>query len=100
MNVIVIQLIGDHIRKKWEHNKQLITDNLKKLGIDKIWDDYDEDGSGDLDKEETKKFVIDTMKRLGVDEGFTDEAFNEMFDSIDDDGSGVLGKPEMVILLK
>ncbi len=40
------------------------------------------------------------MKRLGVDEGFTDEAFNEMFDSIDDDGSGVLGKPEMIILLK
>jgi len=23
--------------------------------IDQIWDTYDEDGSGDLDKEETKK---------------------------------------------
>ena len=40
------------------------------------------------------------MKKLGVEGGFTDEAFNEMFDSIDDDGSGVLGKDEMVILLK
>jgi len=27
---------------------------------------------------------LDTLKRLGVEEGFTDEAFNEMFDSIDE----------------
>jgi hypothetical protein len=25
--------------------------------IDGIWQEYDEDGSGDLDKEETRKFV-------------------------------------------
>jgi hypothetical protein len=30
--------------------------------IDKIWDTYDEDGSGDLDRVETKKFVIDTLE--------------------------------------
>ena len=40
------------------------------------------------------------MKRLGVEEGFTDEAFNEMFDSIDEKNSGTLGKPQMIILLK
>ena len=44
---------------------------------------------------------MDTLKKLGIPaEDFTDEAFNEMFDGIDDDGSGLLGKDEMVILIK
>ncbi len=44
---------------------------------------------------------MDTLKKLGVPpDVLTDEAFNEMFDAIDDDGSGVLGKDEMVILIK
>ena len=44
---------------------------------------------------------MDTLKKLGVPaEDFTDDAFNEMFNAIDDDGSGVLGKAEMVILIK
>ena len=44
---------------------------------------------------------MDTLKKLGVPaDVLTDEAFNEMFDAIDEDGSGVLGKDEMVILIK
>jgi len=44
---------------------------------------------------------MDTFKKLGVPaEDFTDDVFNEMFDAIDDDGSGVLGKDEMVLLIK
>jgi hypothetical protein len=31
---------------------------------------------------------------------FTDDIFNEMFNAIDDDGSEILGKDEMVILIK
>lgn len=30
--------------------------------INQIWDTYDEDGSGDLDKAETKRFVMDTLE--------------------------------------
>jgi hypothetical protein len=48
--------------------------------IDQIWDTYDEDGSGDLDKEETKKFVLDTLEQLGAADNFTDEDFNKIFD--------------------
>jgi len=44
---------------------------------------------------------LDTLKELGVPaDVLTDETFNEIFDSIDEDGSGVLGKDEMVILIK
>ena len=44
---------------------------------------------------------MDTLKKLGIPaDVLTDEGFNEMFNSIDDDGSGVLGRDEMVILIK
>merc|ERR1712100_743692 len=33
--------------------------------IDQIWETYDVDKSGELDKEETKKFVQDTLGNLG-----------------------------------
>ena len=40
--------------------------------INQIWDKYDKDNSGSLDKEETKQFVIDTMMEEGE---FDDESF-------------------------
>jgi hypothetical protein len=33
--------------------------------VDEIWAKYDVDGSGDLDKSETKQFVEDTLCVLG-----------------------------------
>ena len=44
--------------------------------IDQIWDTYDVDKSGALDKDETKKFVQDTLGNLGAeyDDGETNEA--------------------------
>ena len=38
--------------------------------INSIWDMYDKDKSGSLDREETKQFVMDTLmeKRIEVEE--------------------------------
>ncbi len=47
--------------------------------IDQIWDTYDVDKSGALDKQETKKFVQDTLGNLGSGDEFSDEAFDEVF---------------------
>ena len=47
--------------------------------IDQIWEQYDADGSGELDKEETRKFVSDTLGNLGGGGEFSDEAFDEVF---------------------
>ena len=33
--------------------------------IDQIWNSYDMDRSGSLDKEEAKKFVQDTLRNVG-----------------------------------
>ena len=69
--------------------------------IDQIWDTYDKDKSGALDKDETKAFVKDTLGNLGGgDDGFSDEAFDEVFKTFDKDGSGTVEKAEMVVFIK
>ena len=64
--------------------------------IDQIWDTYDVDKSGALDKAETKKFVQDTLGNLGSGDEFSDEAFDEVFATFDKDGSGQVEKTEMI----
>ena len=65
--------------------------------MDEIWSKYDDDNSGELDKEEAKLFVQDTL--AGVDaesNGFSDEDFDACFLLFDKDGSGSIDKSEMV----
>ena len=68
--------------------------------IDQIWDTYDVDRSGYLDKDETKKFVKDTLGNLSGGEEFSDEAFDEVFSTFDKDKSGTVEKAEMVVFIK
>ena len=68
--------------------------------IDQIWDTYDDDKSGQLDKAETKKFVADTLGNLGSGDEFSDTAFDEVFGTFDKDGSGTVDKQEMVQFIK
>jgi hypothetical protein len=42
-----------------------------KAVIEQIWDTYDADKSGDLDKEETWRFVKDTLGNLGSGDDFS-----------------------------
>ena len=58
--------------------------------IDQIWDTYDVDRSGELDKDETKKFVKDTLGNLSGGDEFSDEAFDEVFSTFDKDGKAIL----------
>ena len=68
--------------------------------IDQIWETYDVDKSGALDKEETKKFVQDTLGNLGSGDEFSQEAFDEVFATFDKDNSGTVEKEEMVTFIK
>ena len=68
--------------------------------IDQIWETYDVDKSGALDKEETKKFVQDTLGNLGSGDEFSDDAFEEVFKTFDKDNSGTVEKGEMVTFIK
>ena len=64
--------------------------------VDQIWNTYDVDKNGYLDKEETKKFVQETLGYLGSGEKFYQEAFDEVFAEFDKDKSGTVEKSEML----
>ena len=68
--------------------------------VNDIWAEYDKDGNGYLDKDETKKFVQDTLGNLGSGDEFSQEAFDEVFSTFDKDNSGTIEKAEMVVFIK
>ena len=70
--------------------------------VDEIWDVFDDDNSGFLDKEETKKFVESTMKDMNDDDHYelSEEDFEQTFAYFDVDGNGVIERAEMIKFIK
>ena len=68
--------------------------------VGQIWETYDADRSGALDKRETRKFVQDTLGNLGSGDEFSDDAFSDVFATFDKDGSGTVEKGEMAVFVK
>jgi Ca2+-binding EF-hand superfamily protein len=68
--------------------------------INQIWDAYDADKNGELDKEETRKFVQDTLGNLGGKDEFSEDAFDEVFQTFDEDNSGTIEKSEMLMFIR
>ena len=64
--------------------------------IDIIWEKYDEDDSGQLDKAESKPFINEIFGDLSQDKETADELFENIFNEFDDDRSGTIDKDEML----
>ena len=67
--------------------------------VDNIWAEYDKDGSGKLNKEETKAFVKFNLSCSGEEE-FPDEEYEACFAEFDKNGSGTIEKDEMAAFIK
>ena len=63
--------------------------------VDDIWAEYDKDGSGSLDKEETKKFVKNTLSEMNDSGEFSEADFEACFKEFDKDGSGYITKGDL-----
>ena len=68
--------------------------------VNELWPDYDKDGSGQLDREETKKFVQNTLSEMNDSGEFSEADFDACFKEFDKDGSGTIEKDEMAIFIK
>ena len=68
--------------------------------VDDIWTEYDKDGNGNLDKNETKAFVKKTLTEMSGGDEFSDEDFEACFKEFDKDGNGTIEKDEMAIFIK
>lgn len=68
--------------------------------VEAVWSNYDTDGNGFLDKDETFNFVLDSLRSMGQEANLTREAFEEAFAEYDADGTGRISKGEMAAYLK
>lgn len=80
-------------------------DEIIQLYIDSIWDKFDEDLSGYLDKEECFNFILesffsfhmDNIDEIAEKNDLKDlnnfkEQFDELYVKLDEDGSGTISK--------
>ena len=78
-------------------------DKVLKVCVDEIFEHYDDDKNGTLDKEECKKFIMSAIEEMGVgpdNEVFNENDFEECFKKVDVDGSGTIDKDEMFKFIK
>ena len=81
-------------------------DEFLRQYVDEIWDEYDKDNSGALDREETKRFVTNMRYVINIlpkgDEkgGVSEADFEACFKLVDTDGSGTIEKDEMAVFIK
>ena len=85
-------------------------DEAMNTYVNNIWEMYDQDGNGELDRDEAKLFVKEMMSDiitsspshsgLRDDDDVDDEGFEQIFRILDTDGSGTIDKEEMFNYLK
>ena len=69
--------------------------------VNEIWEKWDKDSNGNLDKTEMKAFIEATLGQAGINsQPMSDEEFNAIFTEFDIDESGTIEKDEMAILVK
>ena len=69
--------------------------------VDEIWQVFDDDNSGQLDKEEAMKFIKVTLQGLQEDGGqLTNEELEACFQEFDEDQSGTIERNEMTSFIK
>ena len=68
--------------------------------IDHIWQTYDTNHDGKLDKSETKKMMIEILQNIGLSELYSDSAFNQVFAQFDIDVSGTIERNELDAFIK
>ena len=75
-------------------------DEVIKKCVNDIWAQYDTDGNGTLDKNETKEFVKKTLTEMDSNDDFSDQDFDACFSEFDKDGNGTIDKDEMALFIK
>ena len=72
--------------------------------VENVWNKYDADGSGQLDRGEATAFVMDSLTQMNSDKQeqyeFRPEDFEVFFRELDKDGSGTIEKEEMFVFIQ
>ena len=70
--------------------------------IDDVWEKFDADQNGFLDKDEAKKFLDEISKIIDEERGkyYNKDNFETLFEEYDEDNNGYLSKSEMAQFIK
>ena len=68
--------------------------------VNDIWDQFDRDKSGYLDKSEARAFIQNSLFELGEVGEFTEDDFQKCFQEFDKDGNGTISKDEMKTFIR
>ena len=70
--------------------------------LDKVWDQYDGDKNGYLDKVESEKFIEEVAGAIDQDRAYNYDKskFKELFERFDDNKDWLLSKGEMAQFIK
>ena len=69
--------------------------------VEDIFEEYDKDKSGTLDKKECKNLVEKKLIQMhGVEDTYNELQFNQIFSAFDMDGSGSIDKAELTYFMK
>ena len=68
--------------------------------MEDIWDDFDDDGNGYLDKQETLAFVKRQLIEMGESGDYSLLDFEACFKQHKDSEDGLVTKPEMISFIK
>ena len=66
--------------------------------VDEIWEKWDKDANGCLDRAEMRAFVQASLAPMG--RTISDEEFDTIFREFDIDGSNTIERDEMAVLVK
>ena len=92
---IIVQFIESNEEIKESDLNAIINKN-----VEDIWDQYDKDGNGYLDKNEAKLLVLDSLKLMGENTQIDQKEFDEVFKMFDKDGNGTIDKGEMASFIR
>ena len=68
--------------------------------VDQIWNEYDTDNRGVLDKQQTRKFIQAINEKIGAGGNLDFAEFNEIFSGIQKNANGLVEKNEMIAFFK
>jgi len=72
------------------------------VDLDLLWNNYDYDGNGVLDRSECRDYIKAVAKYVEKDraKNYDEAQFDTLFDKFDDDKNGFIEKSEMAVFIK
>ena len=78
-----------------EYTISKCTKGCCRMAVDRVWDTYDANDNGVLEKDEVRRMITDILETFGQQERFDEDTFSNAFDVIDHDRDGDIEREQV-----